>query len=145
MLTEKQKRFVDYYVSTGNATEAAREAGYKHPNRQGPRMLSNVGIQNATEARLKELESSRIADAKEVMEFLTKAMRGEMTEKVLQPLNIKGGGQKADLFNVPIGAKERLKAAELLTKRYGLQQPAEDTDAGDKIEFIFERGDDHED
>ena len=31
-LTPKQSAFADYYIETGNATEAARRAGYKKPN-----------------------------------------------------------------------------------------------------------------
>ena len=145
MLTEKQKRFVDYYVSTGNATEAAREAGYKHPNKVGPENLVKLGIKEAIDARLKELESSRIADAKEVLEYLTKAMRGQINEEVAVIEGTGKGFSRARIIMKQIGAKDQLKAAELLGKRYGLQNPAEDADGGEKIEFTFERGDDHED
>lgn len=53
-LTRKQKVFVEAYLTTWNATEAARQAGYKHPNKEGPRMLVNVGIQARIEERMRE-------------------------------------------------------------------------------------------
>ena len=55
-LTAKQQRFVANYLSTLNATEGAREAGYRHPNQQGPRLLVNVGIQEAIKKAMKERE-----------------------------------------------------------------------------------------
>lgn len=147
MLTEKQKRFVDYYVSTGNAAEAARKAGYKQKNADvsGRENLRKPAVRSAIDNRLKELESHRIADAKEVMEFLTLAMRGQLNEEVVVNEGTGKGFSEARNVIKQIGAKDRLKAAELLTKRYGLQQPAEAEGTDDKIEFIFKRGDDDAD
>lgn len=84
-LTEKQKRFVDFYVETGNASEAARKAGYslKTANRIGQQNLSKLDVQQAIKARLDAIESNRIATATEVMQFLTSAMRGEVQEDVV--------------------------------------------------------------
>ena len=43
-LTEKQKRFVDFYIKTANASEAARLAGYSEKNSDvtGARLLVNA-------------------------------------------------------------------------------------------------------
>lgn len=46
-LSAKQRAFVDAYLLTKNATEAARQAGYAHPNSQGPRLLLNVRVKAA--------------------------------------------------------------------------------------------------
>ena len=46
-LTQKQEAFVAEYLVDLNATAAAERAGYEHPNKQGPRMLVNVGIAKA--------------------------------------------------------------------------------------------------
>ncbi|MCJ0299984.1 terminase small subunit, partial [Clostridioides difficile] len=80
-LTEKQKRFCDYYIETGNATEAYKKA-YKNNNQRtsesnGSRLLSNDKVKNYIDERLKQIESKRIADAKEVMEYLTKILRNQ--------------------------------------------------------------------
>lgn len=84
-LTEKQKRFVDFYIQTGNASEAARLAGYKgkNLNRIGTENLKKPEIKNAIDARLKEFESNRKADAKEILEYMTSVMRGELEEDVV--------------------------------------------------------------
>jgi phage terminase small subunit len=73
-LTEKQKKFIDYYVETGNATEAARRAGYEANSEKAMR---NIGSENLAklgtfiDERLKPDEDKRIADANEVLQYLT--------------------------------------------------------------------------
>ena len=82
-LTEKQRRFVDYYVETGNASEAARRAGYSEKTAGwiGQENLQKPTIKAAIDARLKELEDKRIAKADEVLQFLTSTLRGEVKEE----------------------------------------------------------------
>ena len=84
-LTVKQEKFVDFYVETGNATESAIRAGYSKRTAAviGQENLRKPYIRKAIAARLKELESKRVATAKEVMEFLTSTMRGEIKEEVV--------------------------------------------------------------
>ncbi len=53
-LTAKQKIFCIEYVKCHNATEAARIVGFKEPNKQGPRLLVHVGIQD----EIKRLEGN---------------------------------------------------------------------------------------
>lgn len=122
-LTEKQKRFVDYFIETGNASEAARKAGYsaKYAAQNTDKLLKNTNIATAIEARLKQLESERIADATEVLQFLTAAMRGEIREDVVVTEMICDGVSEARIMDKQLSAKDRVKAAELLGKRYGLQ------------------------
>lgn len=105
-LTPKQRAFCDYYIETGNATEAAIKAGYnKKTARQiGSMNLTKVDIRAYIEERLKEIESKRIADGKEVLQYLTKVMRGE----------------EKDQFGLDASLQDRTKAAELLGKRYGI-------------------------
>lgn len=104
--TPKQRAFCDYYIETGNATEAAIKAGYnKKTARQiGSMNLTKVDIRAYIEERLKEIESKRIADGKEVLQYLTKVMRGE----------------EKDQFGLDASLQDRTKAAELLGKRYGI-------------------------
>lgn len=102
-LTEKQKRFIDYYIETGNASEACRLAGYKGKN------LNNIGAENLAKLgniikeKLEAKDNERIASQDEVLEYLTKVMRGEMK----------------DQFNLDASLQDRTKCAELLGKRYG--------------------------
>lgn len=90
-LTEKQKRFADYYIETGNATQAAVKAGYskKYANTNANKLLQNTTIKNYIDEKLEEMSSKRIASANEVMELLTSAARGELEEEVVV---VEGGG-----------------------------------------------------
>ena len=91
------------------------------------------------EKRLKEIEENRIAKAKEVMEFLTSSMRGEIKEEVVV---VEGTGDGcSEAKTIEIGANDRIKAAVQLAKRYGLDRP-EDADGEAHITFKFERGGD---
>jgi len=130
-LTEKQKRFIDYYIETGNATEAARKAGYKGKN------LDVIGSQNLVKLRkfidekLKQKESERIASQDEVLEFLTRVMRGQEIEEVV-----------GFTENGPVKEKkapstrDRIKAAELLGKRYALFTDKLNVDATVGVQII---------
>ena len=142
-LTEKQKRFIDFYIETGNGAEAARRAGYseKVARQSAGKILASPRIASAIAARLKEIEDTRIAKAKEVMEFLTSSMRGEIEEEVVVAEGTGGGCSKAKIMKKQIGANDRIKAAVQLAKRYGLDRP-EDADGEAHITFKFERGGD---
>lgn len=112
-LTEKQKRFADEYIISGNATQAAIKAGYskKTANRIGPENLSKLVIKNYIDERLAKLESKRIANAQEVLEYLTGVMRGDEKEEVMTEEGVS--------YREP-SVKDKLKAAELLGKRHAL-------------------------
>ena len=142
-LTVKQRRFVDAYIETGNAAEAARRAGYKSRNADvmGRENLRKPTVRKVLEARLKELEDAQIADAREVLLYLTSAMRGEIEEEVVVVEGTGGGRSKAKTMKKQIGANDRIKAAVQLAKRYGLDRP-EDADGEARITFKFERGGD---
>ena len=142
-LTVKQRRFVDAYIETGNAAEAARRAGYKSRNADvmGRENLRKPTVRKVLEARLKEIEDKRIAKAKEVMEFLTSSMRGEIKEEVVVVEGVGDGCGAARIIEKRIGANDRIKAAVQLAKRYGLDKP-EDADGEAHITFKFERGGD---
>lgn len=142
-LTVKQQRFVDAYIETGNAAEAARRAGYKSRNADvmGRENLRKHTVRKVLEARLKELEDKRIAKAKEVMEFLTSSMRGEIKEEAVVVEGVGDGCSAARIIEKRIGANDRIKAAVQLAKRYGLDRP-EDADGEAHITFKFERGGD---
>lgn len=112
-LTQKQQRFVDEYIISGNATQAAIKAGYakKAAYRTGADNLKKPQIKSAIEKRNAEIQSEKTADMTEVMEYLTSVMRGEQTESVATA--------KGVYEDVEVSAKDRIKAAELIGKRHG--------------------------
>ncbi|MCX0399591.1 terminase small subunit [Clostridium perfringens] len=121
-LRPKQKAFAEYYIETGNATESARKAGYKgkNLNRVASENLSKLDIKSYIDEKMKELESKRIAKAEEVLEYLTRVLRGEETEQVVVTENIGDFMSEAKVVDKEISAKDKIKAAELLGKRYRL-------------------------
>ena len=127
-LTEKQRRFVDYYVETGNASEAARRAGYSEriANRIGTENLSKPVIKAAINARLRELEDKRIAKADAVMQFLTSTLRGEVKEERVVVEGTGDGRSDARIIKVQVSARDRLEAAKSLLKRYPMQLDAKE-------------------
>lgn len=125
-LTEKQKRFVDYYIETGNQTEAARRAGYKQPQTQGAQTLGKLSVKAAIDARLKDLEDKRIAKADEVMQFLTSTLRGEVKEERVVVEGAGEGISDARIIKVQVSARDRLDAAKSLLKRYPMQLDAKE-------------------
>ncbi|PCS03568.1 hypothetical protein RR45_GL001984 [Lactococcus chungangensis CAU 28 = DSM 22330] len=117
-MTEKQKKFCDYFIETGNATKAAIFAGYseKTAKQIGQQNLTKLDLKAYIDERLKQLEEERIADADEVMQFLTSVMRGEVTE----PVAILDGDGKQKVINLQPNVATRKSAAVDLGKRYAL-------------------------
>lgn len=103
-LTPKQKAFADEYLICGNATEAAKKAGYnpKSARQIATENLAKPSISAYIAERQKQIESSRIADVKEVMEFYSAVMRGEVK----------------DQFDMDASLTDRLSAGRELMKRY---------------------------
>lgn len=96
-LTEKQRRFVEAHSSNGgNATAAARSAGYKQPLPQGCENLKKPSIQAAIEALRQEVTSEAIASREQRQTFWTEVMRDDGVEM-----------------------RDRLRASELLGKSQG--------------------------
>ncbi len=118
-LTIKQKAFCDYYLISLNATEAAIKAGYSKKTAAvtGFENLRKPNIKGYLEQRLEKADKERIASADEVLEYLTRVIRGEEKEKTL--LFDKETGESIEVDITP-GLRERTKAAELLGKRYAI-------------------------
>ncbi len=117
-MTPKQRKFCDEYLISGNATDAAIKAGYspKTAKQTGSENLAKPDLRAYIDEQLEKLHSAKIADAEEVMKYLTSVMRGEHTEQVLK---LVGDGIQT-VTDIEVSAKERIKAAELIGKRYAL-------------------------
>ena len=124
-LTVKQKAFADYYIELGNATESYIKAGYKTSERkvaevEGCKLLKNPKVQEYLRYREEKIEENSIAKSKEILQYLTKAMRGEILEEVITTKSDGSGGIEPVILRKQLSAKDRIKAAELLGKRYAL-------------------------
>lgn len=138
-LTEKQKKFCDYYIETGNATKAAIQAGYKEKAayKTGSENLKKAQIKAYIDKMLSSKDKKRIASQDEILSYLTSVMRGESIADVVVVEGLGEGISKAKSFSKNPDEKERLKAAEMLAKRYGLDKPidVETEDKGVEIKW----------
>lgn len=124
-MTEKQKRFCDEYLIDLNGTRAYKAAypsvkSDKTAGVNAARLLGNASVRAYLDERLEKLHTDRTADAAEVMEYLTSVLRGESKASVVAVVGVGDGCSEARLLSKPPDEKERLKAAELLGKRFGM-------------------------
>lgn len=114
-LTEKQKRFADYYIELGNATQAAIKAGYAKRSAQqmGAENLSKPVIKTYIDKRLSEIASERIMSAQEILERLSLIANAKITETV-----VIGTPMGVDTIEKPPDFKTQIQAMKELIKRY---------------------------
>lgn len=119
-LTIKQQAFADAYIELGNATQAYLRA-YPNVKKEttakvnASRLLTNANVSAYIGERMKELKTERVADQQEILETLTAVIRGEARAATLVGV---GGGEEYIETKMPPTMGERIKAAELLGKRY---------------------------
>lgn len=111
-LTAKQSTFIDAYLGEAkmNAAQAARIAGYKHPETQGAENLRK--LRPWIDKVMNERHSNAIATQKEIQQFFTAVVRGEVKEEVVS--------NSGKILEVPASTKDRLKAAECMGRAYGM-------------------------
>ena len=124
-MTDKQRKFCDEYIIDCNATRAYLAAYPNIKNEHSARtlasrLLTKVDIKSYIDEQLEKISNEKIADAKEVMEYLTSVLRGESQSEIVVVEGIGDGCSEARTMDKAPDEKERLKAAELLGKRYGL-------------------------
>lgn len=120
--TRKQQLFCEEFIKEPNATQAAINAGYskKTAFSIGCENLKKPYIKAYIEKQMEEKDKKLIADQNEILKYLTSVMRGETkSEIVVIEGDYEGGSSARRMLKAP-DEKERLKAAELLGKRYGL-------------------------
>lgn len=124
MLTPKQKAFADYFIECGNASEAARRAGYskKTAGAIGEENLKKPEISAYIDERMAQQDADRVATADEVVRFYSSVMRGEVK----------------DSFGLDASLSDRLKAADSLMKRYAVGADREKNTLGKLDELIME-------
>ena len=122
VLTPKQKAFADYFIELGNATEAYIKAGYnkKGARANSARLIANDSVKQYIDERLAKIEDARIAKGEEVLQYLTKVMRGE----------------EKDQFGLDASLQDRTKAAELLGKRYRLFTEKIEVDGVQQVQIV---------
>ena len=120
-LTTKQKAFADAYIETGNASEAARRAGYSenYAGRNAGKVRKNTKVSAYIAERMRSQDEANVASADEVLRFFSSVMRGEVK----------------DQFGLDAALSDRLNAGKELMKRYA----AADNSARADVPQIIDR------
>lgn len=122
IMNARQRKFADEYLIDCNATQAAKRAGYseRYANTNAAKLLQNTTVKTYIEEQLEKMHSDKIADAEEVMVYLTSVLRGDAISEIVVVEGIGEGCSSARTLEKSPDERERLKAAELLGKRFGM-------------------------
>lgn len=147
-MTEKQKLFCDEYLKDLNATRAYKEI-YKIKNDNSARALSsklltNINIKNYIDQKLAEIESKKIADVKEVLQYFTSVVRGESESEYVVIEGYGDGVSRATTISKTPDEKDRLKAAELLGKYHSIFKDKVDVNVKKYEDYIKDVEDEDE-
>lgn len=146
-MTEKQKRFCEEYLIDCNATRAYKTV-YKNVKSDvvaatnGGRLLRNAEVQKYIAEQMEKIHNEKTADAQEVIEYLTSVLRGESTAQEIVVEGTGDGCSEARTMEKSPSEKERLKAAELLGKRYALFTDKVETDVDMDLNITIDYGED---
>ncbi len=148
-MTERQKRFADEYLIDCNATRAYKAAYPKVKKDEAARanaskLLTKANIREYIDEQLAKMHDERTADAKEVMEYLTSVMRGESEAEIVVVEGTGDGASEARRMMKAPDEKERLRAAELLGKRFGLFRDKVDVSGTAAVTIIDDMDDEDE-
>ncbi|MBG9813917.1 terminase [Bacillus endophyticus] len=144
-LTPKQQAFADLYIETANATTSYKNSGYsvksdKEAAVEGSKLLRNPKVRAYIEERMDQKSAQRVAKQDQILSFLTQVMRGELTEQV--PTGVGEGMQELEDKNPSL--KYRVKAAELLGKRYSMWTEKKEIEGNMGVTIVDNVGDDFE-
>lgn len=142
-LTAKQRRFCNEYLIDLNATQAAIRAGYSEKNARNiaSENLAKPNIKAYIDERMAEKESQLIATQDEVLKYLTSVLRGESQSTEIVVEGTGDGCSEARTLKKEPSEKDRLRAAELLGKRYGLYTDKVETDVDMALTVNIDYGD----
>ncbi len=153
-MNEKQKKFADYYIETGNASESARKAGYSdtYATTHVYKLLENARVKKYIEEETEKLKSERVADQQEVMEYYTRVMRGEELEEhafTVTDKEFDGEGnmtmsERIETVKLEPKIRDRNKAAEQLGKRYAMWTDNKNVEVAGMVQFVDDIGEDDE-
>ena len=133
-LNEKQKAFADYYIESLNATESyakAYECSYNTARTNGARLLAKANIKKYIDEVMSAKDESRIASQDEILQILTDIARGITEEEVVQFSQL---GEELRTTRKPT-IKDRMKASELLGRRYRMWVDKVEADVNQQVIF----------
>ena len=141
-MNAKQMKFCDEYMVDSNATQAAIRAGYSEQTAysQGQRLLKHVEVKNRIAELMDKHQSERVASVQEVLEYLTSVVRGESRSEIVVVEATGDGMSEAKNVEKAPDEKDKLRAAELLGKRYGLYSDKVNVTGSVPVAFVDNLG-----
>lgn len=122
-MTEKQKRFAEEYMRTGNSRQAYINAGYSDSKKSvdvnASRLLNSDKVQTYIHELSEQIKTEKIADIQEMQVKLTDIIRGMTTEEVIVSEMIGDGRSISKVIEKKPSIKDVIKACELLGKLTG--------------------------
>ncbi len=159
-MDEREKSFAnEYIINNGNAYKAATAAGYsKNTARNAYEWLSETlsdsvkkrhlpfkpYLKAYIDEQLERIRSEKVASAQEVMEYLSSVLRGESRSEIVVVEGEGNGFSSARNMQKAPDEKDRLKAAELLGKTYGIFTDKLDVSGGVSLTIVNDLEDDDE-
>lgn len=124
-MTDNQRIFCDEYLKDRNAARAYRVAYPRIKSDDaarvnGSKLLTNANVREYIDKQLEKISSEKIADAKEVLEYLTSVMRGQCQAEIVVVEGTGEGCSKARRMDKAPDQKERTDAAKTLAKILGV-------------------------
>jgi phage terminase small subunit len=137
-MTRKQQLFCEYYIETLNATQSAKKAGYseKTAYRCGYENLKKPQVKAYIDEYMASKDNKIIASQDEILSYLTSVVRGEELETRPVVKNIGDFCQEIVNQEFQVTPKDRIKAAELLGKRYRLWDKDNDSNKPISVQII---------
>lgn len=137
----KHQVFADEWLIDMNGTRAYKVA---YPNIKkdttarvnASRLLTDANVKQYIDEQLEKMQNERVADAQEVLEYLTSTMRGEKMKGVYNTETTNDEGEiftHQKSYEYTPSTEERTKAAELLGKRHALFTDKVDLQTGDIV------------
>lgn len=138
-MNKRMKDFADFYLETGNIYQSAIKAGYSenYAKTNASKLLEKDSVKIYIEERLADIQSKRIADITEVMEYLTKGLRQELEEEVVFATEM--GIQRV---TKKIGIRDSNKCVEMLAKRFGILSDRLSIEGNIPVVIVDDVGDD---
>ncbi len=141
-MNEKPRRFLELYCSGMAPETAAKEAGYKRPG-AALALINKAKDDASLPPDEKHGDGPRsVADTEEILEMLTSVMRGAVHDPVVvieQRTGKEGKTERrARVIKKSASVKERMNAAEMLARRYGIFNGGGGSDGYEGVIFVGE-------
>lgn len=123
-LNERQRRFADEYIISGNAYQSAIKAGYseKYAKTNSHKLLENTRIKSFIDEQIKKMQKESIMSAEEALSILSDIARGNRDEEVLMMNPLTG---EVDRLTKKADNATVIKATTEILKRYPLAKQSE--------------------